>query len=96
MGDYEEAAKSFHQAMKGIGTDESRIIRELVANKNAKRQEIKKQYLLMYGNELKDDLKSELRGDFETAVLGLLEPIDEYEAAHLKDAIKVLLSRIDN
>jgi hypothetical protein len=49
MSIYEETAKSFHKAMKGFGTDESRIIREIVANSNGQRQEIKKQYQVMYG-----------------------------------------------
>jgi len=37
---------------------------------------------------LEEDLKSELKGDFLEAVLGLLTPLAEYEASILKDAMK--------
>ena len=69
MADIEEAAKSFHKAMKGIGkdlfwnsgsgivvinflilgTDESRIIKEIVKHSNGNRQIIKAKYLTMFG-----------------------------------------------
>ena len=41
----------------------------------------------MYGRTLEEDVKKELSGNFEKAVLALLEPVDEYEAHHLRNAI---------
>jgi len=83
----EESAKSFNKAMKGIGTDEKRIIREIIEHTNAQRQLIKQKYQIMYGHSLEQDLKSELSGNFEDVVIALLEPSIEYEARCLRDAI---------
>jgi len=88
MSQTEDAAKSFNKAMKGMGTDESRIIKEVLAHANGQRQLIKKQYKTMYGHTLEEDLKSEINGNFLKGVLSLLEPTDEYEAHCVKRAIK--------
>ena len=75
--------------MQGIGTDEKRIIKEIIGHTNAQRQLIKERYKVMYGKTLEHDLKSELSGDFEDVVIALLEPTVEYEAHCLKKAISV-------
>ena len=49
MNPFEETAKSLRKAMQGIGTDEARIIRELLAHGNNQRQMIKKTYKSLYG-----------------------------------------------
>lgn len=46
----EQVAQSFQTAMKGIGTDENRIIREVIAYNNRQRQLIKSKYLVITGN----------------------------------------------
>ncbi len=84
----EEIAKSIHKAFKGIGTDESRLIKEIVGHSNAQRQQIKQHYLTIYGKILEEDVKKETSGNFEKGLLALLEPIDEYEARQLNNAIK--------
>jgi len=45
----EEACMSLNKAMKGLGTDEMRIITALCAHSNEQRQKIKSHYLTMYG-----------------------------------------------
>jgi annexin A7/11 len=87
--DAEEAAKSFKKAMKGIGTDEKRIIKEMLAFSNAQRQVIKDKYYNMYGKTLEEDLKSELNGNFENIVIALLKPRFVYEAECMNKAMKV-------
>lgn len=86
--DAEEAAKSFKKAMKGIGTDEKRIIKEMLAFSNAQRQDIKEKYYNMYGKTLDEDLKSELTGNFDDIVIALLMPRFVYEAECMNKAIK--------
>jgi len=49
LSQMEEVAKSFNKAMKGIGTDEDRIIREISKYNNVQRQLIKSKYLTLYG-----------------------------------------------
>lgn len=45
----EETAKSFNKAMRGLGTDEDRLIKEIVSHSNSQRQLIKEKYLTLYG-----------------------------------------------
>ena len=45
----EEACMSLRKAMKGLGTDEMRIITVLCSHSNEQRQQIKTQYMSMYG-----------------------------------------------
>lgn len=49
---HEEAAKSLNKAMKGFGTDEKRLIKEIVSHTNGSRQIIKQKYITMYGKVL--------------------------------------------
>jgi hypothetical protein len=49
LSQMEEVAKSFNTAMKGIGTDEDRIIREISKYNNIQRQLIKSKYLTLFG-----------------------------------------------
>ena len=79
--------------MKGIGTDEKRIIKEISAITNDQRQIVKEKYMLLYGKSLEKDLKSELKGDFEDIIIALLKPRFEYEAECLRDAIKGIGTR---
>ena len=88
MDKAEEACKSLNKSMKGIGTDENRLIKEIATHTNGQRQMIKEKYLTMYGKTLEEHIKSEIGGKFLTGVLALLEPTDEFEAKCLRDAIK--------
>jgi len=87
MEQAEESAASIRKAFKGLGTDESRLIKEITRNSNGQRQLIKKQYFTMYGKQIEEDCEKELSGKFKKGVLALLEPTDEFEARHLHDAI---------
>ena len=49
----EDAARSLHKAMAGIGTDEKRLIKEIVTHSNSFRQLIKEKYLNLYGKVCK-------------------------------------------
>ena len=92
----ENIAKSFKEAMKGFGTDEKRIIKEITQLTNQQRQIVKEKYLAIYGHTLEEDLKSELKGDFEDIVIALLKPRYDYEAECVKKAIKVRILIILN
>jgi len=85
--DGEELAKGLRKAMKGFGTDEKKIIQILTSCDNAQRQELKKQFKTMYGRDLVDDLKSELGGHFEDAVVAFMMPPHEYDATCLREAM---------
>ncbi|XP_072122930.1 annexin A4-like [Mobula birostris] len=83
----EDAAK-LRKAMKGLGTDEDAIIEVLAKRTIAQRQQIKLDFKTAFGRDLISDLKSELSGNFEMVVLGLMMTPDVYDAHELKNAIK--------
>ena len=83
-----EDAQALRKAMKGLGTDEKAII-EIVANRtNAQLLEIKDAYEKNIQRDLIKDLKSEISGNFQKAVLSLLEPAIEYDVDQLNNAMK--------
>jgi hypothetical protein len=49
LSQMEEVAKSLNKAMKGLGTDEDRIIREISKYNSIQRQLIKSKYVTLYG-----------------------------------------------
>jgi hypothetical protein len=74
--------------MKGMGTDEDAIIKVIANRSNEQRQQIIVFYKSSFGRDLKADLKDELGGNFETAVLALFETPVNYDAKELKRAMK--------
>eukprot|EP00062_Callorhinchus_milii_P015183 gi/632965165/ref/XP_007898755.1/ PREDICTED: annexin A13 isoform X1 [Callorhinchus milii] len=84
----DEDAKRIKKACKGAGTDETAIIKILARRTMEQRQKIKEKYLALYGKELEKVLKNELSGNFEKAIMGLLEPPCEVNAKSLHKALK--------
>ncbi|GAA6096991.1 annexin A4 [Tachysurus ichikawai] len=86
--DAEIDAEKLKVAMKGAGTDEATIISILSHRTIAQRQKIKEAYKVSIGKNLEDDIKSELTGNFEKVVCGLLMYAPVYDAYELRNAIK--------
>ncbi|NXV83486.1 ANX13 protein, partial [Atlantisia rogersi] len=70
------------------GTDEKKIIEVLSSRTSEQRQQIKQKYKALYSKDMEEDLKSDLSGNFEKAVLALLDLPCEYEARELQKAMK--------
>ena len=84
----EADAQALRNAMKGFGTDEAALIKIVANRTNQQRMAIKEAYKTAFGRDLISDLKSELRGKLEDAMVALFtEPI-EYDCDSLKNAMK--------
>ena len=90
MATPQQDADALRKAMKGFGCDEKAIIDICVGRTNAQRLEIVKAYKASYGRDLLADLKSELHGKFEDAMIALFTDPIEYDADELRKAMKGL------
>lgn len=81
-------AEVLRKAMKGFGTNEQAIIDVVAQRSNKQRMQIVLSFKTAYGKDLIKELKSELSGNFENAVLALLKPSLLFDATELKEAIK--------
>lgn len=81
-------AEVCRKAMKGLGTDEESLMNVLIHRSNAQRQEIASAFKTLYGRDMMDDIKSELTGNLEKLMVGLMRPARLYDAHALKHALK--------
>lgn len=75
-------------AMKGFGTDEKAIINLVCNRTNLERVAIKKRYSSLFGKDLIKELKSELSGHFEDAIIALFDTPFELDCKALNKAMK--------
>ena len=76
-------------AMKGLGTDEDTIINILTQRNNEQRYMIRKRYEYLFKKDLIKELKSELHGNFEDAVIALLDSPFELDCKGLHHAMTI-------
>ena len=79
--------QSLRKAMKGLGTDEDLIISVLTNRNNEQRYMMRQRYQSIFNRDLIKDLKSELHGNFEDAVLALLDSPYELDCRGLYHAM---------
>jgi annexin A7/11 len=83
-------AEVLHKAMEGWGTDEKKIIHEIVALTTEQIHDVKNEYKHMYGKDLMGDIQWETTGTFESLLVAILTDPVEYDAKLIHDAIKGL------
>jgi len=74
-------------AMRGFGTDEESIINVLGNRTGIERMKIYGEYQREYQKDIIGDLKSELSGDFEDAIVALMTPQAKLDALELRAAL---------
>uniref|UniRef100_A0A8C3KLU7 Annexin n=1 Tax=Calidris pygmaea TaxID=425635 RepID=A0A8C3KLU7_9CHAR len=84
----EQEAHALRKAMKGLGTDEDAIIEILTKLNVSQRQQVLITYKSSIGRDLIDDLKSELSGNFERVIVGMMTPTTMYDVHELRRAVK--------
>ncbi|XP_046329274.1 annexin B9-like [Haliotis rufescens] len=80
-------AETLRNAMSGFGTDEDQVLVTVSNLSNEQRQEVATAFKQAYGKDLIDDLKSELRGDFEEVVVAAMAPPRALDARQIHYAI---------
>jgi len=91
--DAEEDAQTLRNAMKGFGTSEEPIINIVVKRNWKQLKEIEDMYKSAFGRDLKDDLKGELKSNFEKVVIGRFLSPEELNATWLRRAMKGIGTR---
>lgn len=82
-----EAAELLRNAMKGLGTDEGTIIECLMKYSTVQRCKIAETFKTAYGQDLVEELKGELGGDFENVCVAMLTPTRLLEAREINKSI---------
>ena len=86
----QQDADALKKAMKGIGCDSKAMVAICLGKTNAQRLEVVKAYKASYGRDLIADLKSELHGHLEDAMVALYTDPIEFDADELRKAMKGL------
>ena len=81
-------AEALRKAMEGFGTDEAALIKVVANRTSSQRQKIKLAYKTAYGRDLIEDLKKELHGKFEDAMVALFQDPIEFDCVSLRNAMK--------
>lgn len=85
--DISSLADQLNKAMKG-SRDEDTLINITVQNPLNIRLKIRDKYISLYGKDLLEEFKSNLRSDFKDLMIGLYKSIYEFDADECKEAIK--------
>ena len=91
MGDIDKDVQALRGSLKAGGaakTDENKIIKLIANRNNIMRQQLRNYYNQKYQRDLIFDLKSELDGKFETAIVALFDDPFIYDAKSLHKSMK--------
>ena len=91
MGDIDKDVETLKKSLKSGGAaqvDEKAIIKLLANRNNVMRQQLRNYYNQKYQRDLVFDLKSDLDGKFETAIVALFDDPYIYDAKTLHKAMK--------
>ncbi|XP_042895205.1 annexin A7 isoform X1 [Parasteatoda tepidariorum] len=67
-------AKELKECLKGLGTDDSALVRILVSRSEIDLEDIKEAYLQLFKKDIAEDVAADTSGDFRKALLRVLQP----------------------
>ena len=85
-----EDIENLQKAMKGLGTDEDTLIKIVANRTSSERLKIKEEWEKVYGTNLISELKKELHGKMEEAMIALFTDPIEYDCDSLRGAMSGL------
>ncbi|XP_068203993.1 annexin B11-like isoform X1 [Palaemon carinicauda] len=85
--DPQSDAGILRRAIIGSSVDSAAIISLLTNRSSDQRQEILHHYKHTFGHELRQDLKNVTSGDFQTVIMALMTPMNEYLAQEIHRAL---------
>lgn len=80
-------AEQLYKAMKGFGTDETKLIDVLCKRTFDQRNEIAHVFKTSYGKDLVKNIESETSGNFRRVLVSLLQRPMMVEAVHLRESV---------
>jgi len=87
MANIEAVAHDIHKAIKGLGTDDKKLIAAITSCSNDQLIHVARVYKEKHHKHMIDDIKGDTSGDYRDLLVGLCTPISEYRAGVLKSAI---------
>lgn len=82
-----EDAQILRESMKGLGTDEETIIAVITSRTNDQRQAIAEYFKNEFEQDIIEDVKGELGGEFEDVIVALLTPLYDFLSKELHDSM---------
>ncbi|XP_037548600.1 annexin A1 [Nematolebias whitei] len=67
-------AEKLHHAMKGVGTQDKKLIRVLVSRSEVDLKKVVDEYKAMFGRSLQEDIVADTKGQYQKVLLGLCGP----------------------
>ena len=98
MGDIDKDVEALKNSLKSTGAakvDENTIIKILANRNNVMRQQLRNYYNQKYSRDLVTDLKADLDGKFEKAIVALFDDPYIYDAKSLNLAMKGMGTDVD-
>eukprot|EP00050_Salpingoeca_kvevrii_P021741 m.114927 g.114927 ORF g.114927 m.114927 type:complete len:622 (+) comp9462_c0_seq2:167-2032(+) len=85
-----QLARELNAAFKGIGCDKAEVVRILTSCTHLDRTRLSHTYVSMFGENLKEELSSELSGKLKELCVMLVTPQAEIDAESMRGALKGL------
>ena len=81
--------------MKGLGTNESTLIKILCRRTNNQRMEIVTAFTQIHNRSLHNDIRIETSGNFQNVLIGLITPKEEFYAKEIFESLSSIFTKLD-